>query len=139
MLSSIALISGENDAMYSPMFRGAAETVALAAEGSLLLAGALLNVAAELFAHCGQHFFREGVLLAGAEAGEEGGGEDVGGHSFLQCGLNGPTAFAGVLNVAGEFREARVFGERECAQIRSQELTTLPLRQSSAISPKSRL
>ncbi len=63
---------------------------------------AALDVPAEAEAHGRQHLFAEGVLLARAEAGVERRGQHVGRHRFLDRGLDGPAALAGILDEAGE-------------------------------------
>src|SRR5437868_6456181 len=66
------------------------------------------NVAAELLPHCRQNLFREGVLLARAEADIERRGQHVGRNGFVDSSVDGPAAFPGILHEAGVVRERRI-------------------------------
>ncbi len=72
----------------------------LASSGRRLL---LFLVATELVTEGGEEFVAEVGFAAGAEAIEEGGAEDGGGNGFVDGGFDGPAAFAGVGDAAGEF------------------------------------
>src|SRR6516162_5371384 len=74
-------------------------------------------MAAELEAHGRKHALREGVVLAGAEARIECGGQHLGRYRLLDRGLHGPTAFARILDHAGKVGERRVLGERRGGEI----------------------
>jgi hypothetical protein len=56
----------------------------------------LFLVAAELVAEGGEELVAEVGFAARAEAIEEGSAKDGGGNGFVDGGLDGPTAFAGV-------------------------------------------
>src|ERR1700742_4869829 len=79
--------------------------------------GRMLDVAAELVAHRGEHLVAEGVLLARAEAVEERRGENVDGHGFLDGGLHRPPPLAGIFHGTGELFQIGAFGERARRQV----------------------
>src|SRR6516164_3874978 len=60
------------------------------------------DMAAEAEPHRRQYFLGEGVIAAGAEAGEQRRRQHVGGHRLLDRRLDRPAAFAGVLHFAAE-------------------------------------
>ncbi len=71
----------------------------------------LLLVAAEFVAEGGEELVAEVGFAAGAEAIEEGGAEDGGGDRFVDGGFDGPAAFAGVGDAAGELAQVWTFQE----------------------------
>ena len=72
----------------------------------------LFLVATELVAEGGEELVAEVGFAARAEAIEEGSAEDGGGHGFVDGGFDGPAAFAGVGDAAGELAEVGAFEER---------------------------
>ena len=75
-------------------------------------------MAAKAEAHGRQHLFAEGVLLPRAEAGVQRGGEHIGRHRFLDRGLDGPAALAGILRQSRRSPSScRVFGQRGGAEV----------------------
>src|SRR5690242_1591875 len=77
----------------------------------VLRAAGLLDVAAELEAHRGEHLAREVRFSAGGKALEERRAQDRGGRRFFDRRLQRPASFARVGNVTGEVREVGSFGE----------------------------
>ena len=63
-------------------------------------------VAAETVAHRGQNLLREGMVPARAESGEQGRRQHLGRHGLVDRRVDGPAAFAGILD------EARIGLER---------------------------
>ena len=78
---------------------------------------ATLDVAAEAEPHRRKHLFSEVVLLPRAESGVKRGGQHVRRDGLLDRGLDGPTALAGILDVAGEIRQLRILRQRGGAEI----------------------
>ena len=76
-----------------------------------------LDVPAEAEAHGRENLFAERVLLPRAEAGVERRGQHVRRDRFLDRGLDGPAALAGILDVAGEFLQLRILRQRGGAEI----------------------
>ena len=68
-----------------------------------------LLVAAEPVAHRGKDLLGEGVLLARAEARIQRGGQHLGRDRLVDGGIDGPAAFAGILDKAGIIVERRDF------------------------------
>src|SRR5688572_1261133 len=87
----------------------------------LLVANELLRldrVAAELLAECGQHTCPVALLLATAEAGHEAGGNDQRRDVEIDRLLDGPTAFAGILDPATDVAQLlAVLLERAAEQL----------------------
>ena len=96
------------------------------------------HMAAELLPHRREHFLGERVFLPRAETDVKRGSENVCRNGFFNRGHDRPAAFARILHVACIALERGVLRQRNSAEI-EQELTTLPRRQSSEISPRSRL
>src|SRR5579864_7676691 len=71
-----------------------------------------LAMTAETGPHRGEDFFGKGMFLARAETREQGRGQDFGRHGLVDGGIDGPAAFAGVLDEAGVVVERVVLGER---------------------------
>ena len=97
-----------------------------------------LDMAAELVAHGGQQLVGEAFLFARAEAGVERGRQHIGRHRLLDGGVDGPAAFAGILDERRN--SARASGSSASAMAvrsSSQEPMTLPRRQTSAMSGRS--
>ena len=69
----------------------------------------LFLVAAELVAEGGEELVAEVGFAARAEAVVEGGAEHGGGDGFVDGGVDGPAAFAGVGDAAGEVAEVGAF------------------------------
>src|SRR6185437_2362785 len=78
---------------------------------------AALDVAAEAETHRRQHLFCEVMLLPRTESGVKSRGQHVRRHRLLDRGLDGPAAFAGVLDVTGEFIQLRILYQRGSAEI----------------------
>ena len=77
-----------------------------------------LLVAAEAVAHRREHLLGEGVLLARAEAREERGGQHLGRHRLVDRRLDGPAAFAGILDEAGvTARSVAILGQRRGGEV----------------------
>src|SRR5690349_21250953 len=83
----------------------------------LCLVQHVLEVPAEAEAHRREGLFAERVLAAGAEAGEQRGGEHVRGHRLLDGRLDGPATLAGILDEAGEVFELLVGRERAGGEV----------------------
>src|SRR5262249_27681889 len=66
---------------------------------------------AELIAHGREQFVREVRLAARAEPLIERYGQRRHRHAFVDGGLYGPAAFAGVGYPSGEFRQRRILGQ----------------------------
>src|SRR4051812_313819 len=91
--------------------------------------GRMLDVAAELVAHSGEHLVAEGVLLARAEAVEQRRRENVDGYGFLDGGLHRPSPFARIFHGARELRKLGALGEgarRQVEQPRRDDAATPP-------------
>src|SRR4029077_13679367 len=73
--------------------------------------GRLLAMPAELVAHGREQLVREIRLAPGAEPLVEGRRQHMGRHAFVDRGLDGPPAFAGVGHPAREFRQAGVLDQ----------------------------
>src|SRR5690242_1085404 len=81
-------------------------------------AGSLrLDVPSEALAHGREQLVGEARVLARAEAGVEGGRQDVGRHGFLDRGVEGPAALAGIRDEAREVVELLVAGQRLRGQV----------------------
>src|ERR1019366_9539775 len=74
-------------------------------------------VSAKFLPHGGKYLLRERVLLAGAEASEKSGGKHIHRHGFINCGLDGPAAFAGVLHESAVLRQRGILRQRHGSQI----------------------
>src|SRR3974377_1508040 len=68
-------------------------------------------------AHGGKNLFGEGMFLSGAETGGQGGGQPFRRHRLVDRGIDGPAAFARILDKAGIIVERVVPGERGRGQI----------------------
>src|SRR5712692_4539861 len=77
----------------------------------------LFRVTTELEAHGGKNFGSELPFGARSEALVEGFAEHGGGRSGLDGGENGPAAFAGVGDAAGEALEGRLLEKRDGGEI----------------------
>src|SRR5689334_5429259 len=84
---------------------------------AVMMANLGLDVPPESLAHGGKDLLREGVLTARAEARIERGGENVRRNRFLDRGLNGPAALAGILDEARIGSKRRILRERRGGQI----------------------
>ena len=97
------------------------------------------DMAAELVAHGREQLLAEAVLDARAEARIERGGQHIGRHGLLDRGVDRPAAFAGILDEAVEIlSRSGSCASAMAVRSSSQEETTLPRRQTSAISARSR-
>src|SRR5438270_10675973 len=76
-----------------------------------------LQVSTEFLSHRAQNLFGEGVLLARTEADVESRSEHIGGNSFIQSGIDGPAAFAGILHEAGVIGERWILRQRHRREI----------------------
>src|ERR1700751_432645 len=76
-----------------------------APEIAALLLGGVFQMAAEGEAHGGEDLVGIVGEIARAEALVESGSEDVRRHAFVDGGLDGPAAFAGVRDATTEFRK----------------------------------
>ena len=76
-----------------------------------------LAVAAKARAHRRQDLLGEGVLLARAETRKQRRGQDFGRHRLVDRGIDGPAAFAGILDKAGVVVERVVLGKRRGGEI----------------------
>src|SRR6266481_385353 len=105
-----------------PVWRGFAAILSSSADSSFSICGMVisrsgnaffllcqLNVAAEFLAHGAQELFRKGVLLAGAEAGEQRRRQNIDRHGLFEGRCNGPASFARILNKAGVTGERGIF------------------------------
>ena len=68
-----------------------------------------LDMSAETEAHRRENLFAEGVFLPRAETGVKRRGEHMGRDRFLDRGLDGPAALAGILDKTREILQLRVF------------------------------
>ena len=80
---------------------------------------------------------RRSVVLPRAEARVERGRQHVGRHRLLDRRLDRPAAFAGIVDAAGEFPRSGSSASAIAVRSSSQEETTLPRRQTSAMSARS--
>src|SRR5665213_3176639 len=76
-----------------------------------------LDVATETKAHRREHLFSESVFLPRAEPGEKRSRQHVRWNRLLDRSLDRPASLAGILDIAGEFLELRIFHERGGAEI----------------------
>ena len=83
----------------------------------LALAAWQLDVAAELEAHGGKEFVLVGRLSARTEPRIQRRGKNRGGHAFVDGGVDGPAAFAGIGDSPGKLGEIGIVDERVCGQI----------------------
>ena len=74
-------------------------------------------MAAELVAQGGEQSVSEVCFAARAEALEERGAEDGRGNGFVDGGLHGPAAFAGIGDAAGEIGEVWTLEQRRGGEI----------------------
>src|SRR5262249_1725250 len=74
-------------------------------------------MSAKLLAHGGEDFFSKGVLLTRTEASVERRRENVGGHCFIDRGLNRPAALAGIGHVTLVVLELRILVEGDRRQV----------------------
>src|SRR5215831_10184131 len=72
---------------------------------------------AEAGAHCRENLFGEGVVFPRAEAREQGRGQDFRGYRLVDCGIDGPAAFTGILDKARIVVERVVFSESSCGEV----------------------
>src|SRR5215472_744235 len=77
-----------------------------------------LPVAAETRAHRRENLFRESMLLARAKTRKQRGCQNFCGNCLVDRRINGPAAFAGILDMAGVAAEGRTLGERRGGQIK---------------------
>ena len=75
------------------------------------------GVPAELVAKRGEHAVGERILLAGAEAREERGGDRPGRHRLVDRILHGPPALARVLHPPADLLERGILRERAARQL----------------------
>src|SRR5579862_5387455 len=125
---------------------GPAGSALLADCFTVMVANLWLDVPPESLAHGGEDFLRKSVLGARAKARIERSGENIRRHRFLDRGLNGPAALAGILDearIGGEGRILRKRGRGEIEQpggdhaaapphlryVRNVEVEALGLRQ----------
>src|SRR5580700_3329314 len=76
-----------------------------------------LDVAAEAKAHGREHLFAEGMLLPRAEPGEQRRRDHIRWDRLLDRGLHRPSAFARVLNEAGEILQLWILRQRSGGEI----------------------
>src|SRR4051812_46364294 len=76
-----------------------------------------LPVAAKTGTHRRENLFRKGVLLARPESSKQRGGEHLRRYRLVDGGVDGPAAFAGILDKAGIGIERMIFRERRRGQI----------------------
>src|SRR5215475_2412668 len=77
----------------------------------------LLEMSAESESHRREELVLIICVTARGEAFIERRGENRGRHCLVDCGLDGPPAFAGVRHAAGEFFEFGIFDQRRRRQI----------------------
>ena len=99
----------------------------------------LLDMPAELVAHRREQLVGEIRFAARAEPLVQRRGQHMGRHALIDRGLDGPAAFAGIGHPAREMRRGpgsciKAAAERSS----SQDATTLPRRQTSAMSGRFR-
>ncbi len=105
--------------------------------GGFVLPSLLLHVAAEAEAHGGEHLVLEEVLAARGEALEERGGEHVRGHALVVGGRPPSSALRRSRRPCRRTSSRPGSAARACAvRSSSQEVTTLPRRQSSVMSAR---
>ena len=74
-------------------------------------------MAAEFEAHRRQKLVAKGVFLARTKPREQRRGEDVDGHRLFNCRIDGPAAFARILDRARKICKGGVVSERHGTQI----------------------
>ena len=77
----------------------------------------LFDVPAKLEAHGGKNLAGEVVFAARGEALVERGSEDWSRSGGLDCRKDGPAAFTGVGNAAGEAFECRLLQKGDCGEV----------------------
>jgi hypothetical protein len=99
----------------------------------------MLDMAAKFEAHRRQEPVAEIMVLPGTKALEKRSCENIGGHRLLNRRIDGPTAFARILDVTRKVCKRGVFGKRHGGRSSSQDEMTLPRRHTSAISARSKV
>ena len=69
-------------------------------------------MAAKTGAHRGEDLFGKGMFLARPKAREQSGGQHFSRYGLVDRGIDGPAAFAGILDEPGVIIQRIVLGER---------------------------
>ena len=102
--------------------------------------GGALDMAAEFETHRRQKLVAERALLARAKPREQRRGENVRRHSLFDRRIDGPAAFAQIRDRASEICKVDESSASAMApRSRSQDEITLPRRQTSAMSARSKV
>src|SRR6267143_2950834 len=91
----------------------------------------LYRMTAEFVSQSGDHFRRERVGLPRAEPRQQREGDDWRGDIEIDCLLNGPSPFPGILHVAAQRAQLAIFRERylgELIEPRTDDASVIPDR-----------